>query len=356
MLRLPPILYPRLTVRYLFFSALAIYVFYCFHFASPLLASNLPEHNGPFDVGTIDVEAPCQRRAISPFKLKGSGGPGLPLDTVLFSMYYPTEDIRNRKPDHYWVPKPISVTAEGYLRFGHVNNFITNGIVTAALWSLAGGITIPAAVDVPLDKQLEKGLNVDWKTTDGFPVLIFSHGFASSRTDYTHYLGELARRGYVVAAIEHRDGSSPGSVVMRNGSTDRVALPIRLSDLEDHPDLNASSFKRAQLNFREAEVQETLRVLQLINDGKGAEIYKQNPRNEGQDLAMWEDRLNMNEITMAGHSFGATLAVCTPFRCLKHNANLYRSSKRSNRQPTSPFAAASPSIRELSFPPSQRPI
>ena len=149
MLRVPPILSPRLTVRYLLFSALAIYVFYCFLFASPLLASNLPRYTGPYAVGTIDIEAPCEQRGISPFKLKGSGDPSLPLDTVLFSLYYPATDLRKSKPRHYWVPKPVSVTAEGYLRFGHVNNFFTNSIVTAGLWSLAGGITIPAAVDVP---------------------------------------------------------------------------------------------------------------------------------------------------------------------------------------------------------------
>ncbi len=326
MLRLPPMLRPRLTVRYLFFSSLAIYILYCFLSGSPLLASNLPRYTGPYAVGTIDIEAPCAQRNINPFRLKGSGGSAFPLDTVLFSLFYPATNHRISKPRHNWVPKPISVTAEGYLRFGHVNNSITNKIVTAGLWSVAGGIRIPAAVDAPiaqlvpaLEVQDEKYPDIDRKITDGFPVLIFSHGFASSRTDYSHYLAELASRGYIVAAIEHRDGSGPGSIVMREGSDNRVAFPIRLSDLDDHPDLNASSFKQAQLNFRQVEVEETIRVLGLINHGGGDEVYQQSPRNEGQNLNAWTGRLNMNEVTMSGHSFGATLAVrfYTTIHCLK---------------------------------------
>ena len=321
MLRLPPILRPRLTVKYCLFSAAAVYVSYCFLLSSPLFASNLPKYTGPYAVGTIDVEAPCPRRSTNPFRLKESGDPAFPLDTVLFSLYYPATHLSKAKPRHYWIPKPIWVTGEGYLRFGHVNNFITNNIVTAGLWSLAGGITIPAAVDAPigqpnaaLELQDHNALATGLETSDGFPVVVFSHGFASSRTDYTHYLGEIASRGYVVAAVEHRDGSGPGSVVMKKGSSDRVVFPIRLSDLQDHPDLNASSFKQAQLNFREAEVKETLRVLRRIDDGQGDEVYKENRRKEGQDLTHWRNRFNMNEITMAGHSFGATLAVHTlPF-------------------------------------------
>ena len=315
MLRLPPILRPRLTVKYLLFSFVASYVLYCFLFASPLFASKLPRYAGPYPVGTIDIEAPCSERGINPFKLKGSGHPAFPLETVLFSLYYPAVEVRRSTPRHYWIPKPISITAEGYLRFGHVNNFITNGLVTAGLWSIAGGITIPARVDVFLEEPVSdlelQGLEYEneHRGSDGFPILIFSHGFASSRTDYTHYLAELASRGYVVAAIEHRDGSCPGSVVMREGSPDRVVFPISLSDLEEHPDLNASSFKQAQLNFRETEVEETLRVLRNINSGYGDDVYAQNPRNEGEHLESWKGKLDMNEVTLGGHSFGATLAV-----------------------------------------------
>lgn len=318
MIRLPPVLRPRLTWRYVLCASAALYVTYCFLVDSPLLASRLPHYTGPHPVGAIDIESPCESRQTSDFKLKETGLPAFQLDTVLFTLYYPatTQAVRS-KPRHYWIPKPVSITGEGYLRFGGVNNFVLNNVVTGALWGLAGGITIPAKVDVPLTEatvtlETQDDYNIQMlpEKHDGLPVLIFSHGFASSRTDYTHYLGELASRGYVVAAIEHRDGSGPGSLVLKEG-LQRVAFPIKQSHIAPDATLDTASFKAAQLNFRQAEVEETIRVLRAINSGHGQEIYLTNSRHEGQSLPQWHNRLNLNAITMAGHSFGATLALQT---------------------------------------------
>ena len=68
-------------------------------------------------------------------------------------------------------------------------------------------------------------------------------------------------------------------------------------------------FKQAQLDFRQAEIHDTLRVLRRINNGKGESVYQRNTREEGLDLENWIGRLNMNEVTMGGHSFGGTAAL-----------------------------------------------
>lgn len=52
-----------------------------------------------------------------------------------------------------------------------------------------------------------------------------------------------------------------------------------------------------------------MRVLRAINDGKGAEIFKLNPRQEGEDMKNWQGVLAMDQITLGGHSYGATGAV-----------------------------------------------
>jgi platelet-activating factor acetylhydrolase len=73
--------------------------------------------------------------------------------------------------------------------------------------------------------------------------------------------------------------------------------------------MNTSRIKEEQLAFRDAEIKETVRVLQDINANKGDEIFKSSPRNEGQTLSNWSNRLDFDHLTIGGHSYGATGAL-----------------------------------------------
>jgi platelet-activating factor acetylhydrolase len=238
------------------------------------------------------------------------------LETVLFSVYYPAvKGAKSDKPKHLWVPKPLAVTAEGFAKFAHISNFLTNSIFTVALWGIAGSTTIQANVDVPL-RETVPSFKYDEHRQDkpgvgnnGFPVIIFSHGMASSRTDYTHYFGELASRGYVVAALEHRDGSGPGTVIMNVDGSERTLYHFGLNDLDGGEGFDTPELKQAQLDFRQFEIEEAVRVLRAINDGSGAAIFEMNPRKEGEHLGSWEGQLDMTNVTIAGHSYGATGAL-----------------------------------------------
>jgi platelet-activating factor acetylhydrolase len=64
-----------------------------------------------------------------------------------------------------------------------------------------------------------------------------------------------------------------------------------------------------QRSFRQAEVEETVRVLQSLNAGDGQQIHQNNSRNEGQYLSSFANRLDFSTLVMGGHSFGATLAL-----------------------------------------------
>ena len=73
--------------------------------------------------------------------------------------------------------------------------------------------------------------------------------------------------------------------------------------------LDGDWFKQAQLDFRQVEVEETIKILRHINEGRGDLVFADNPRQEGKDLRHWQGRLAVNNATIGGHSFGATLAV-----------------------------------------------
>ena len=320
--------------RFIIFFATAGYFLYCFIFSQPLFAHPLPQHTGPYAVGAIDIEAPVSPpRVIDPAVFKGTDEKAFELETVLFTLYYPTTyAAANQRHTHRhpWIPRPISLRAQGYARAAHISNWVTDAIFTFAIRVLVGSITIPAAVDVPLSDRAtrQSRFATSWdksesqqevlaSPTSGHPVIIFSHGTVSARTDYSHYAGELAARGYVVAMLEHRDGSSPGTIIHppSPGSKSKCKSKTRLlfdssavTTPSGHP-LTIEDFHTAQLNFRQAEIEETVRVLRAINTGSGSEVFAQNPLGEGIHLPSWTGRLNTDEMVITGHSYGATGAL-----------------------------------------------
>ncbi|KAK2000720.1 PAF-acetylhydrolase family member [Colletotrichum falcatum] len=297
---------PRLTFGYIAWALVGLYVVYCILARSPLLASKLPRYSGPYEVGAIDVEVPVRTpRNISEHVLAGDGKPAFKLETVLFTLYYPAAKGSRGTRHHYWIPRPIGITAEGYARAAHLNNFISRPVFTFFLWAIAGSIKIPARADVPLLSPPDAA-----KDREGFPVVVLSHGQASSRTGYTHYCGELASLGAVVAAIEHRDGSSPGSVVTtKDDGKQRTVMYLNRKDLRGGREMKSDDFKFEQLAFRQAEIEETVAVLQGLHAGKGSAVFASNARKEGRGLAEWGGRLNLSQTVIAGHSFGATGAL-----------------------------------------------
>lgn len=315
--------------RYLVLGATAVYFLYCTIFSKPLFAHPLPQHTGPYAVGTVDIEAPVSPpRTIGPAVFKGTSEKAFELQTVLFSLYYPTTYTKGHRGHHTrrhtWIPPPISLRAKGYARAAHISNWLTNTIFSVAIRALVGSITIPASVDAPLSDHAsrEAKFATSWdkdetkqevlsSETSGHPIIVFSHGTVSSRTDYSHYAGELAARGYVVVMLEHRDGSGPGSIVKKQGFPDQTRLLFdeRAVTTPKGASLSVEDFHKAQLNFREAEMEEAVRVMKLINDGYGDDVFKQNTRGEGRDLAFWTERLNTEEMIVVGHSYGATGAL-----------------------------------------------
>lgn len=71
----------------------------------------------------------------------------------------------------------------------------------------------------------------DDHTPSQWPMIIFSHGVGCSRLMYTHICGELASRGYLVAAVEHRDGTGPAATVTNDQGDEKDIEFLRWNDL-----------------------------------------------------------------------------------------------------------------------------
>ncbi|KAI1852030.1 hypothetical protein JX266_002883 [Neoarthrinium moseri] len=290
---------------------------YRYFSGKPVLSDALPSYSGEYAVGTVDIEVPAEHpRRFSDAVLKETGRPAFEMETVMFSLFYPSvRGAKSAKPKHMWIPESNKLFGEGYARFAGFSNSFTNKLFESGLWTLVGSTTIPAEVDVPLEgatgtgahSEIKEQAVMDTHQEHQFPVIVFSHGMASGRTSYTHYLAELASRGYIVAAVEHRDGSGPGSIVMRADGSSKQVFHAPRESLE--PMLEVEELKTVQLALRQAEVEETVTVLRALQNGRGQEIYQANTRKEGIGLGDWHGRLDIERFIMAGHSYGATLAM-----------------------------------------------
>lgn len=198
-----------------------------------------------------------------------------------------------------------------------------------------------------------------------FPVVILSHGLGGSRTITSTICGDLASYGFVVVAMEHRDGSGARSYVNvppeqdspelsqdERGSASEAELKKAAKDndrsfVDDEkpertrnymvdyifPRDNAldttpnnakgvdTELRGAQIEMRLAEIGEAFKVLEMINAGDPDDrIRNRNLRRkpnrgssskglEGVDWADWKGRLSLENVTAMGHSFGGATTV-----------------------------------------------
>ncbi|KIW69961.1 hypothetical protein PV04_02273 [Phialophora macrospora] len=326
----------------------------------------LPHYTGPYEVGIIDLEVPAEKpKTFS--DITRHGVHVLALETVLMTIYYPahinarydvntpTSGQRHRPT---WLSRPRDQTSRGYAYFAGLPEHLLTAFFFCTTWYTK----LPAYKNARLADHwppYREGCTNHRKATgrEGkppatgpekpkFPLIIFSHGLGGTRTCYSSVCGEFASHGFVVVALEHRDGSGPrtlvthpdsgpgsrqcteakGGVEHKNNDTkrsyDKIDFIFAKHDPHDttpghHID---HELRNAQVDLRLAEIDEAYQIMLAICAGDGENVAARNLRVNGAtgasraglkgvDWSCWEDRFHTNCVTMVGHSFGATTTI-----------------------------------------------
>ncbi|KAH8682269.1 phospholipase A2 [Xylariales sp. PMI_506] len=317
------------------------------------LFHTLPTYSGPYSVGTIEIELPVREpRTFS--HIKRDNMHALRMDTVLFSIYYPCDSSEftkggKAKPSRAtWLPRPRVPTCKGYAKFLNIPHFP----VTAYIAATTMFTKLPAFRNAKLDSRRPSGqqpndrrdseetLGQDTQDKPIFPVIFFSHGLGGSRTCYSSICGEMASNGFIVVAVEHRDGSGARSYVnippsgnladgkildntksKRSYMVDYIWPKDNAQDTSPHNQRGVDTeLRSAQIEMRMAEIEEAYYAMELINNDQGVLISKSNLRRKGNvgsssvgtenvDWAEWASRMHLDKVTMMGHSFGGATTI-----------------------------------------------
>ena len=132
-------------------------------------------------------------------------------------------------------------------------------------------------------------------------VIVFSHGLAGFGTCNANFAVELARRGFVVACVEHRDGSA---VAYKRVVSRRVEWGMYV------PNGGKFECRREQTTERVAESVAAACCVDEINEG----TFRRNLLDFGAKtstrvLSSLRQRLNVDSKTLCGFSFGGGAAV-----------------------------------------------
>lgn len=372
------------------------------------LLHRLPHYTGPYNVGYMDIEVPARDpRPVS--DLTRDGKPVLRLDTALMAVYYPcqlrddlkTADGKETLRRVNWMPRPRIATSKGYAKMMNLPWIpVTGYLASTSLFTklpalrnaqLAGSwpdemLSEPGPSGDTARKEEAENIKAgtsqsaygtfqndgdarkasDAKQTPRFPVIIFSHGLGGSRLCYSAICGELASFGFIVVALEHRDGSgartyvslpndvTPGDIesstaVLHNNNTDdpeeqrhkhvrrrrnKELNPYYVMDYiipkDNAQDTSPHSprgvdrkLRSAQIELRLEEIKEVYNTLEMINRGEGADVAAINLRKKGNvgsssvglrgvDWDDWKGRMFLDNVTIMGHSFGGatTVQIC----------------------------------------------
>lgn len=264
---------------------------------------SIPKATGPFQVGCCDIMTKA-KNIPKDFEPKWLCAEYTNLG-ILVDLYYPCK-VEN-KSDLKLAPWIPTQNHKSYCNGTSVHTFRTSWFSFVVEY-MQRGFTQNALIDAPLIDEISfKSSGIDVTTKKGkFPLVIFSHGLSACRTFYSAFCTELASYGFIVASIEHRDGSACASSFIDPTSGQHIEVPYYYEDVTDDGDETKFLLRNMQLLKRVREIGELLDLLSELNTSPE---NIENMLDSDLNLTKFKNRIDVENPMIFGHSFGAATAL-----------------------------------------------
>ncbi|KAJ9052972.1 hypothetical protein DSO57_1028746 [Entomophthora muscae] len=268
-----------------------------------MLLNNLASYSGPYKVACRDIEYIKQKPVGNP---TSPDEPELKPTSLLVKIFYPAEICPETRSLARWCSYPSTNYFRGFFDYKNLSRYLSTPL------SFIFGRQPRMGAYHGDGSELLKGKKP-------FPVAIFSHGLAGSRNGYSGICGELASHGFVVCAIEHRDGTAVYS---------HAATAPHVIEYQSPPgntgDAEHREFYQKRIDFRVKEVVRAYELLKDLNTGKLGPCDLAPPLKDCPDfseisnekgwvenLKNFAGRLDLRQAFALGHSFGGATILDT---------------------------------------------
>ncbi|XP_066108184.1 platelet-activating factor acetylhydrolase-like [Saccopteryx bilineata] len=233
-------------------------------FAAVFGQTNIPRGSGPYSVGCTDLMSQYENKS------------------TFLRLYYPSKDADH--PDTIWIPNK-----EYFFGLSKLLG-TTYWLMSQILSMVFGSVTIPASWNSPV------------RTDEKYPLIIFSHGLGGFRTVYSAIGMDLASHGFIVAAVEHRDGSAAATYYFNDQAAAEQGNKSWLYFKTREQGEEEKSLRNAQVRQRAKECSQALDV---ILSGKPVK----NVLDLEFDVQPVKGSIDRNKIAVMGHSFGGATVI-----------------------------------------------
>ncbi|KAM4834725.1 platelet-activating factor acetylhydrolase isoform 1-T3 [Thomomys bottae] len=248
-----------------FKSSVWLYKIQALMMAANFGCAKIPKGHGPYSVGCADLMV------------------GHTNESTFLRLYYPSQVYSH--PDTIWIPNKEYF--QGLTKFLGTKDF-----VGTLLWYLYGSTKVSAKWNAPL------------RTGEKYPLVVFSHGLGAFRTIYAAIGIDLASHGFIVAAVEHRDGSASATYYYE----DKTAADLSNKTWLYFKTLTWEEGKTERKKQVQQRAKECSRALSLILDIDQGKLVK-NELDLDFNVGQLKNSIDRNKIAVIGHSFGGATAI-----------------------------------------------